>query len=65
MQTTNGDYDSRLTLLDEGGVCYEDEGSKSIEEAFEKAETYLHEVESARFDKETRAILAEEYKNRG
>jgi hypothetical protein len=55
MQTTNGDYNnSRLTLFDEGGTCYEDEGSYTIEEAFAKAEKYLRETEfPERFDRET------------
>ncbi len=65
MQTTNGDYDSRLTLSDEGGTCYEDDDSKGIEEAFEKAEKYLREVESARFDKESREALEEDYRKLG
>ncbi|MCU0390390.1 MAG: hypothetical protein MUE81_04680 [Thermoflexibacter sp.] len=65
MQTTNGDYgQSRLALIDEGGTRYEDEGSKSIEEAFQKAENYLrHELFPEIMDKETIDALEEEYKN--
>ncbi len=65
MQTTNGDYDSRLTLSDEGGTCYEDEGSKTIDEAFAKAEKYLREVESERFDKASKESLEEDYQTYG
>ena len=52
METTNGQYSSLLTLLDEGGTCYEDKNSKTIDEAFEKAEKYLRKVESKRFDQD-------------
>ena len=64
MQTTNGEYgNSRLALFDEGGTCYEDEGSDSIEEAFAKAEKHLRETEFPdRFDKETIDELEADYK---
>jgi hypothetical protein len=63
MQTTNGDYrNSLLTLLDEGGTCYEDEGSGTIEEAFAKAEKYLRAIEFPdRFDQETIDELEADY----
>lgn len=66
METTNGDYgQSRITLLDEGGTCYQDEGSKTFEEALERAEKYLREVESSRFDDDTIKALEAEYKELG
>ena len=67
MQTTNGEYNnSRLMLMDEGGTCYEDEGSESIDEAFAKAEKYLREVEFPdRFDQETIDSLEEDYRELG
>jgi hypothetical protein len=66
MQTTTGEYgQSRLALYDEGGTCYEDEGSKTFAEALEKAEKYLREVESERFSPETIEALEDEYKALG
>ena len=39
INTTNGDYgNSRLSLIDEGGDCYQDHDSKSHDEALQKAE---------------------------
>ena len=66
METTNGDWNRpRIRLIDMGGTCYEDYDAKSHEEALEKAEKYLREVEfPERMDKETIAELEEEYKNR-
>jgi hypothetical protein len=66
MQTTTSEYgQSRLTLLDEGGTCYEDEGSETFAEALEKAERYLREVESERFAPETIEALEGEYEALG
>lgn len=67
IETTNGDWGhSRLTLLDMGGTVYQDEGSKSHEEALKKAENYLREVDfPGRFDQETIDVLEEEYKELG
>lgn len=49
-----------------GGTCYEDYESKSHEEALERAEKHLREVDFPdRFDKETIESLEDEYKNRG
>jgi hypothetical protein len=63
METTNGDWGHpRIRLIDEGGACYEDYDSKTFDEAVVKAEKYLREVESKRFDKATKAELEEEYK---
>jgi hypothetical protein len=63
METTNGDWGHpRIRLIDEGGTCYEDYDSKTSDEAMVKAEKYLREVESKRFDKATKAELEEEYK---
>ena len=56
-------YGNFLMLIDQGGVCYEGDKEETFEQAFEKAEKYLHEVED-RFDKETIAALEAEYKNR-
>lgn len=43
-----------LTIVDDGGVCWEDEDSKTIDQALAKAEKYLKEVEfPERFDDET------------
>ena len=65
METTNGDWGhSRLTLIDMGGTVYEDEGSQSHDEALEKAEKFLREVDFPnRFDKETIDSIEEDYKN--
>lgn len=67
METTNGDWgNSRLTLLDMGRTVYEDKGSKSLEEALEKAEKYLREMDfPSRFDQETIDALEAEYKENG
>ena len=66
METTNGDWNRpRIRLLDEGGTCYEDYDSKTHDEAFQKAEKYLREEESKRFDKESREALEEEYRELG
>jgi hypothetical protein len=67
METTNGDWGhSRLTLLDMGGTVYEDKGSKTHEEAMDKAEKFLREVDFPdRFDKETIDALEEEYREYG
>lgn len=63
METTNGDYNqSRLTLLNEGGIVYEDKGSQSLEEAFEKAEVFLRGEGSMFLYKEDIEALEEEYK---
>jgi hypothetical protein len=63
METTNSDWGNpRIRLIDEGGTCYEDYASKSSDDALVKAEKYLRDVESKRFDKETKAVLEEEYK---
>jgi hypothetical protein len=63
METTDGAYgQARIRLMDEGGTCYEDYKSKSQEEALQKAEKYVREVEAKRcFDKETIAELEAEY----
>lgn len=63
MTTTNGDYgNSRLSLFDEGGDCYQDDDSKSHSEALQKAEKWLREVDfPARMDKETIDSLEEDY----
>lgn len=54
--------DAFLLLVDAGGNCYEDEDSESIDEAFQKAEKYLREVEFPdRFDQETIDALEEDY----
>ena len=43
-----------LTILDDGGVCWEDENSETIDQALKTAEKYLKEVEFPdRFDEET------------
>lgn len=66
MQTTNGEYQSRLILLDEGGERYEDDGSQTIDEAFEKAEAYIrHELAHELFDQESIDALEEDYQNYG
>ena len=66
METTNGDWNrSRIRLLDEGGTCYEDYDSKTHDKALQKAEKYLREEESKRFDKESRKALEEEYRELG
>ncbi len=39
------EHDSFLMVLDEGGVCWEDNDSDSIDEALKAAEKYLKEVE--------------------
>jgi hypothetical protein len=66
IMTTNGDYGQcRLMLVDEGGTCYADNGSKTFIEAVEKAEKYLREVESARFDDESIEALEAEYRELG
>lgn len=67
METTNGDWGHpRIRLIDMGGTCYEDYESKSHEEALERAEKHLREVDFPdRFDKETIESLEDEYKNRG
>ena len=47
-----------------GGTVYEDEGSQSHDEALEKAEKFLREVDFPnRFDKETIDSIEEDYKN--
>jgi hypothetical protein len=67
METTDGEYNrSRLTLIDMGGTRYEDKGSKSLDEAFEKAEYYLrNELFPEIFDQETIDSLEEDYKKYG
>ncbi|NJL77406.1 MAG: hypothetical protein HC892_22600 [Saprospiraceae bacterium] len=67
MKTTNGDYNqSRLTLLDMGGTCYQDKGSSSHQEALEKAEQYLRTVDfPARFEQELIDEIEEVYQTRG
>ena len=55
----------RICLIDEGGTCYEDYDSKTHDEALQKAEKHLREVESKRFDKESREALEEEYRELG
>jgi hypothetical protein len=63
METTSGDWGNpRIRLLDDGGTCFEEYDAKSHDEALEKAERYVREVESKRFDKATQAELEEEYK---
>lgn len=63
MTTTNGDCgNSRLSLIDEGGDCYQDYDSKSHDEALQKAEKWLREVDfPERMDKETIDSLEEDY----
>ena len=65
METTNGDWGRpRLALIDMGGDVYRDYDSKTHEEALQKAEKYLREVDfPSRFDKETIEALEEEYKD--
>ncbi|MBC7920541.1 MAG: hypothetical protein H7Z75_05565 [Ferruginibacter sp.] len=42
-----------LTVLDAGGMCWEDEDSSSVEEALDQAEAYLRTKEfPERFGKE-------------
>ena len=66
METTNGDWNRpRIRLIDESGTCYEDYDSKTHEEALVKAEKYLREVESKRFDKATRDSLEADYQKEG
>jgi hypothetical protein len=64
IQITNGKEDSWLILIEEDNICYEDAGSKSIDEAFKKAEKHIRKVEAPdNFDSETIDILEENYKN--
>jgi hypothetical protein len=67
METTNGNWGrSRLMLIDEGGTAYQDEGSKSHDEALVKAEKFLRTVWGPDcFDKETIVALEEEYQALG
>jgi hypothetical protein len=52
--------------LDEGGTVYEDKGSKSHDEALEKAEKFLRtEYGPECFDKESIMALEDEYKEYG
>ncbi|TAE41855.1 MAG: hypothetical protein EAZ70_12425 [Runella slithyformis] len=55
MQTTNGDWGNpRISLIDTGGDCYRDYDSKSHEEALDKAEKWLREIDfPARMNQET------------
>lgn len=66
METTGGDWGHpRIRLIDMGGTCYEDYTSESSEEALQKAEKYLREVDfPERFDKETIADLEKNYPTR-
>lgn len=62
METTNGDWGHpRIRLIDEGGTCFENYDSKTYDEALVKAEKYLRDVESQRFDKATKTELEAEY----
>ena len=64
IEITNGKDESWLTLIAHESICYEDEGSKSIDEAFKKAEKYIRKEEApSHFDVETIDILEEIYKN--
>ena len=58
-------YGSFLMLLDQGGTCYEGDAEKTLDEALQKAEKYLREEESKRFDKESREALEAEYRELG
>jgi hypothetical protein len=55
-------YGKFLMLIDQGGTCYQGDAEKTLDEALEKAERYVREIESKRFDKATKAELEEEYK---
>lgn len=66
MQTTAAQYGhSRIMLTDEGGVCYEDQNSRTFDDALQKAEAYIREVESERFDQASIISLEEDYKKYG
>jgi hypothetical protein len=55
-------YGKFLMLIDQGGTCYQGDAEKTLDEAFQKAEKYLREVDfPERFDKETIASLEEDY----
>jgi hypothetical protein len=55
-------YGKFLMLLDQGGTCYQGDAEKTLDEAFEKAEKFLREVDfPERFDKETIDSLEAEY----
>jgi hypothetical protein len=58
-------YGGFLKVIDTGGVCYECDRESTLDELFEKAEKYLRDVESRRFDKETIYSLEEAYKKLG
>ena len=58
-------YGGFLKVIDQGGVCFETENEGTIDDMFQKAENYLREVESKRFDKETREALEVEYRELG
>jgi hypothetical protein len=50
--------DSFLMLVDDGGVCWEDNDSQTVDEALVAAEKYLKEEEfPERFDEETIAEI--------
>ncbi len=67
METTDGEWNnSRLTLLDEGGIVYEDKGSDSHDEALDKAEAFLrNEYASEYFDQASIDDLEEDYEEFG
>jgi hypothetical protein len=55
-------YGKFLMLMDQGGTCYQGDAEKTLDEAFQKAEKHLREVDfPERFDKETIASLEEDY----
>ena len=52
------ELDSFLMVIDDGGICWEDNDSSTVDEALKAAEKYLKEVEfPARFDEETIAEI--------
>ena len=44
--------DGLIRLLDEGGVCWEDEDAPTIDEALQNAEAFLTKELPERFDKQ-------------
>jgi hypothetical protein len=63
----NFPYGGFFKLIDMGGVVFECDkaAGETLDTLFQKAEKYLREVESKRFDKETIEALEAEYRELG